>query len=259
MDELLELAKRSALQAGELLLASFARPPKGVGTKTTPTDLVSNADRESEALLIQLISSVRPDDGILAEEGGRDASDSGLRWVIDPLDGTVNFLFGIPVWCVSIAVQDEVGTLAGVVHDPNSDETFAAARGRGATLNDAVIRVSDATDLTKALIGTGFAYDSASRRAQADVVRRVIPRVRDVRRAGSAALDLCSVACARFDGFYEAHMEPWDKAAGALIVKEAGGVVSELRAPVGESHGVVAANARLHPMLEALVLNHEGR
>lgn len=252
--ELLQLALRGARQAGDLLVSRFRHPAQEIATKTSPTDLVSKADRDSEALLVALISAERPGDGVLGEEGGVGESSSGYRWVIDPLDGTVNFLFGIPVWSVSIAVEDQDGALVGVVHDPNRSETFTAIRGRGARLNDAPIAVSQQGDLGRALIGTGFAYEAASRAVQAQVVARVLPRVRDIRRAGSAALDLCWVACGRFDGFYEAHMEPWDKAAGVLLVREAGGTVTELRAPFGESHGVVAAGPAIHDELRSLLL-----
>ncbi len=251
--ELVELAAHAARAAGDLLMSRFRHPAEAVSTKTSPTDLVSKADRDSERLITGLISEKRGDDGFLGEEGGAGESSSGYRWIIDPLDGTVNYLFGIPVWCVSIAVEDPTGTLVGVVHDPNRNETFSAARGGGATLNDEPITVSHCDDLSQALIGTGFAYDTASRRAQAEVVARVLPCVRDIRRAGSAALDLCWLACGRFDGFYEAVMEVWDNAAGALIVKEAGGVVSDLPAPHGTSHGLVASGPRLHDDLRALV------
>jgi myo-inositol-1(or 4)-monophosphatase len=251
--ELLDLAARAARQAGELLEGRFRRPAQDVSAKSSPTDVVSKADRDSEALLIELISAERPQDGVLGEEGGAGESLSGYRWVIDPLDGTVNFLFGIPVWCVSIAVEDAAGTVAGVVHDPNRKETFTAVRGLGARLNDEPIEVSGQHDLPQALIGTGFSYEAEARAAQAEALVHVLPRVRDIRRGGSAALDLCWLACGRFDGFYEAVMELWDNAAGALIVTEAGGIVSELPAPVGSSHGVVAAGPRLHDELRALL------
>ena len=251
--ELLELAVEAAHEAGRLLLRRFESDPSGVRTKSTATDLVSDADTESEKTILRHIRTRRPDDGWLGEEGSAGASRSGVTWVVDPLDGTVNYLFRIPVWAVSIAAEDESGTLAGVVHDPNRGETFTAMRGRGASLNGAPIVVRDGADLTTSLIGTGFAYDAPTRAAQAEVVAKVLPRVRDVRRAGSAALDLSSAACGRFDGFYEASLEPWDKAAGVLLVKEAGGVVSTLPHPIGGSNGVVAAGPRLHPLLEDLL------
>jgi myo-inositol-1(or 4)-monophosphatase len=251
---LLDLAVDAATQAGRLLLERFHGPATGVRSKSSPTDLVSDADQDAERMLIDLISRARPDDGFLAEEGGRGASSSGLRWVIDPLDGTVNFLYGIPVWCVSIAVENRAGTLAGVVHDPNRDETFTAIKGSGAQLNDERLHVSDETRMENALIGTGFAYDSSVRDSQAELVRRLLPVVRDIRRLGSAALDLCSLACGRIDAFYEANMWPWDRAAGELIVREAGGVVSDLPPPSGDGVGVIAANSVLHEQLRNFII-----
>lgn len=244
----------AATQASDILLDYFEGPARGVDTKSSPTDLVSDADRVAEKFLVDFIRHERPEDGILAEEGAGRPSKSGLTWVVDPLDGTVNFLFGIPVWCVSVAIEDVRGGLAGVIYNPNSEELYAAERGQGATLNGEGINVSDRADLASALIGTGFSYDSEARSQQADLLRRVLPHVRDVRRAGSAAIDLATLACGRFDGFYEAPMEAWDKAAGVLIVTEAGGVVSELPAPKGLSPGVVAAGPALHDALRALVV-----
>lgn len=252
--ELLDLAVRAARGAGDLLMARFRHPAQDVATKSSPTDLVSKADKDSEAFLVDLISTERPADGLVGEEGGTGESSSGYRWIIDPLDGTVNYLFGIPVWSVSIAVEDSTGTVAGVVHDPNRSETFSAVRGQGARLNDTSVSVSRQGDLAQALVGTGFAYEAAARAAQAQVVARVLPQVRDIRRAGSAALDLCWLACGRFDGFYEAVMEVWDKGAGVLIATEAGAVVTELRAPMGTSHGVVGAGPLLHDKLRSIVL-----
>lgn len=253
-EELLKIAVRAARAAGDLLLKRFEGPALGVGSKTTPTDLVSDADRESERLLVDLIASLRPEDGILSEEGSKEGSASGLTWVIDPLDGTVNYLFRIPWWAVSIAVEDASGARAGVVFDPTRGDLFAAARGEGAMLNDVPITVSDRTELSEALIGTGFAYDARARAVQAEIVARVLPKARDIRRAGSAALDLASLACGRLDGFYEAPMERWDKAAGVLIAREAGARVTDLAAPHGLSTGVIAANPALHERLSALVL-----
>ena len=252
--ELLALATEAARGAGKLLMGSFGGDREGVSTKSSPTDLVSKADKDSERFLLDLIASERPGDGILAEEGGRAESSTGYRWIIDPLDGTINFLFRIPVWGVSIAVEDQSGGVVGVVHDPNRDETFTARRGEGAWLNGRPLRVSERSDLTTALVGTGFAYDVGYRVAQARIVTDVVGRVRDIRRAGSAALDLCSVACRRLDGFFEAYTEPWDRAAGALIVTEAGGVVSEGPAPAGEGTTIVASNEILHDELRELVL-----
>lgn len=257
--ELLDLAVAAAHGAGAMLLNRFGGPARGVTSKTTPTDLVSDADREAERFIVSLLEESRPDDGILSEEGREAGSASGLTWVIDPLDGTVNYLFGIPQWAVSVAVQDAEGGVVGVVHHPGAGETFSAVRGQGARLNGGPVTVSERSDLASALIGTGFSYDAGARREQAQLLGRVLPRVRDVRRAGSAALDLCSVACGRLDGFYEAPTEPWDKAAGVLIIEEAKGTVSEMPPPIqGVSAGVIAAGAGLHDRLRSLVLGEGG-
>ena len=254
MSDLLEMAMVAATQASEILLDYFEAPAQGLDTKSTPTDLVSDADRAAEKFISDFIRHERPEDGILGEEGAGRPSKSGLTWVVDPLDGTVNFLFNIPVWCVSIAIEDAEGGLVGVIYDPNKEELFAAERGEGATLNGEEIHVAERDDLSQALIGTGFSYDADARAHQAALLAKVLPRVRDVRRTGSAAIDLATLACGRFDGFYEAPMEAWDKAAGVLIVREAGGVVSELPAPKGLSPGVVAAGPGLHDALRDLVV-----
>jgi myo-inositol-1(or 4)-monophosphatase len=252
--ELLEAASHAAREAGKLLLDRFQAPAHGVETKSTPTDLVSDADRDAEKLILEIVGARRPDDGVVAEEGGGKKSRSGYRWIVDPLDGTVNFLYGIPIWGVSIAVEDDDGAVIGVIHDPNLNDMFTATRGSGAQLNTRPIRVSRETDLSQALIGTGFSYDARIRAAQAEVVHRVLPQVRDVRRAGSAALDLASLACGRLDAFYEAHMEVWDRAAGVLIATEAGATVTDLEPPLGKAAGVVAANPELHDRLRTLVV-----
>lgn len=253
--DLLEIALTAARAAGDLLTDYFHRPAAGVGSKTSPTDLVSDADRAAEKCLLDVITAHRPDDGVLAEEGGARDALSGYTWVVDPLDGTVNFLFGIPVWSVSIAVEDSEGPLVGVVHDPSRGETFAATRGGGTTVNGRRVHVSSRESLDSALVGTGFSYEAPARVRQAEAVARIVPEVRDIRRAGSAALDLASVACGRLDGFYEAPMEPWDKAAGILLVLEAGGTVTELPPPLPHlSPGVIAAGPGLHGLLSGLVM-----
>ncbi|MFL5867749.1 MAG: inositol monophosphatase family protein, partial [Thermoleophilaceae bacterium] len=185
-----------------------------------------------------------------AEEGSRAEAASGRRWVVDPLDGTVNYLYGIPSWCVSVALQDAEGSAVGVVHDPLRGETFRAARGAGCTLNGSAVRVREQADLSRALVATGFSYDPDRRAIQAEVVGRVLPRVRDIRRAGAAALDLSWLAAGRLDGYWERGLSAWDWAAGRLLVEEAGGEVAELP---GEPHGLVAANPGLLPALLELV------
>ncbi|MEA2434833.1 MAG: monophosphatase [Actinomycetota bacterium] len=256
MSEFLDIATEAARRAGSLLLEKFVGPARGVDTKTSPTDPVSDADRASEELILALLAQRRPNDGVVGEEGGGRSGSSGVEWVVDPLDGTVNFLYRIPVWAVSIAARDERGTFVGVVFDPNRDEMFTAELGEGARLNSEEIHVSQETDISKALVGTGFAYQSEARAAQAKVAQRVLPRVRDLRRAGSAASDLATVACGRYDGFYEAHLEEWDRAAGVLLVQEAGGRVQDIPPPIPTiKGGVVAANPALFDALHELVVS----
>jgi len=246
----LELAERAAREAGHLLLERFEGPARGVGAKSSATDLVSDADRAAEASIYELLQRERPDDSIVAEEGASAAGSSGRRWLVDPLDGTTNYLYGYPAWCVSVALEDERGGLAGVVHDPVRRETFSAGRGGGCDLNGEPVRVRDRGHRETALIATGFGYDGRLRAAQAEVLLRVLPRVRDVRRGGSAALDLAWTAAGRVDGYYERGLKPWDWAAGTLLVIEAGGAIRELE---GEPFGLVASGAGLIGDLDALV------
>lgn len=242
---LARLAVEAAEGAAALLVEHRRRPIEGVSAKSGPTDLVSDADRAAERHIVEFLRARRPGDGILAEEGSDRTTSTGLTWVIDPLDGTINFLYDIPIWCVSVAVADRAGTVAGAVVDPNRKETFWAARGEGAWLGHRRLAVGDGRDLATSLVGTGFAYDAVTRREQAAVVEQMLGSVRDVRRLGSAALDLCYVASARLDCFYEAQMMEWDKAAGLLIVQEAGGSTAPLADPQGKSDGVVAAGPQL--------------
>jgi myo-inositol-1(or 4)-monophosphatase len=228
----------------------FGGPARGVDVKSTSTDMVSDADREAEQAIVGLLQAERPDDGVLGEEGAAESADSGRRWVVDPLDGTTNYLYGFPAFAVSVAVEDAGGGLAGVVLDPIRDELFAAERGNGATLNGEPIRVRDGAPLERALIATGFGYDAERRARQAEVLRQVLPAVRDVRRAGAAALDLAWLAAGRLDGYWERGLHPWDWAAGRLIVTEAGGEVRDLP---GEPHGLVAAEPALIGPLADLV------
>ncbi len=239
--ELRALAEAVAREAGALLRGSFDGPELRVSSKSTPTDLVSEADHDAERLIRERLKAARPDDGVLGEEGGDHAGTSGVRWVVDPLDGTVNFLFGIPQWAVSIACEDASGALVGVVYDPLRDELFSAERDGPATLDGAPIAASTRTDLATALVGTGFGYDAEVRRAQAAVVARLLPDVRDIRRFGSAAVDLAWTACGRLDAYYEHGLNAWDLAAGRLICERAGLEVRELP-PVGPSApGVLVA------------------
>jgi myo-inositol-1(or 4)-monophosphatase len=254
-DELLGLAVEAARTAGAMLRERFERgAERTLATKTTPTDLVSEADLESERAIRELLAQRRPDDGVLGEEGGEGAPGAtGLRWVVDPLDGTVNFLFAIPQWCVSVAVEDASGALAGAIFDPMRGELFQALRSGPAELDGQPLTASRCEDLSTAMVATGFAYDAAVRAEQSKVAARLLPRVRDIRRFGSAALDLAWTAAGRFDAYYERAVRPWDVAAGRLICERAGLAVHELPARPGLPWGVLAAPSGLDQELLELV------
>ena len=232
---LLSIAHRLAEEAGQLLLDGLATA-EVLGSKSTLTDMVTSMDRASEQHIVDGIRAARPDDAIVGEEGTDDVGTSGVRWIIDPLDGTTNYLYALPAYAVSIAVEVDGEVVAGVVADPSHRETFAAVAGGGATCNGKPIACGDETMLAHALIGTGFSYDADRRARQGAVVGHLLPRARDVRRIGAAALDLCWVACGRLDAFYEKGLQPWDLAAGTLIAREAG-------ADVGDLHGGPASTA----------------
>jgi myo-inositol-1(or 4)-monophosphatase len=247
----LELAERAARAAGAVLVERFGGPAEGLGHKTSDTDLVSDADRAAEEVIRDLLEAERPEDGLIAEEGSRQEAESGRRWVVDPLDGTTNFLYGIPQWAVSVALEDADGGLVGVVHDPVHRETFTAVRGEGAKLNGERLEVSACDRLELALVATGFGYEQERRTEQAEVVRLVLPRVRDIRRAGAAALDLAWVAAGRLDAFYERGIKHWDWAAAWLVATEAGVTVADL---AGDPPGLIAASSpELFAELEGLV------
>jgi len=254
--QLLDLAVSVAHEAGRLLLDRFG-VAQTVETKTSATDPVTQVDRDAERLLIARLLDASPADGVLGEEGGERPGSSGRRWVLDPLDGTVNYLYGLPGWSVSVACEQRSPegwrAIAGVVHDPLAGETFSAASGEGAALTGRTNRslaVNDPVPLNQALVATGFAYRAASRARQAAVVAALLPRIRNVRCIGSAALDLCAVAAGRVDAYYEDSTSRWDWAAGALIAAEAGAFVTPLDSPEGGS-GLVAAGPALHHALSA--------
>ena len=246
--EILDLACEAARAAGALLLERVGRPVGGLAAKSSRTDLVSDADRDAEALLVGMIRAARPDDAIVAEEGGGGEGRSGVTWVVDPLDGTINYLWAIPQWCVSVAARDAEGGLVGVVHDPSRGETFHARRGAGAWLNGERLTMRPGGPLGESLIGTGFQYRAEARARQAERLLTVLPAVRDLRRFGSAALDLAWVAAGRLDGYFETGLNPWDRAAGELIVAEAGGVLEDM-----PDRGLIAAGPDLIGPLSALV------
>jgi myo-inositol-1(or 4)-monophosphatase len=252
-DELLALATELAHEAGAGLADAFGRA-LAISSKSTPTDLVSEADLATERLIRARLEAARPDDAILGEEGDDRPGTSGLRWVVDPLDGTVNFLFGIPVWSVSVACEDVDGTLAGVVFDPLRGETWAAARDGAATLDGVPLEgPAGRAELSTALVATGFGYDAAVREVQSRAVARLLPRVRDVRRLGSAALDLAWTAAGRYDAYYEHGVKHWDVAAGALICERAGLAVRELAPVPPAESGLLVAPPALADELLALV------
>lgn len=228
----------------------YGGPASGVAEKSSRTDMVSDADRDAEALIRDLLAAERPDDGLLGEEGSDVATANGRRWVVDPLDGTTNYLYRFPAWVVSVALEDGEGALVGVVHDPLHRETFTAERGKGARLNGTEIVVSGVANLDTALIGTGFGYSAERRARQAEVAATLLPQVRDIRRAGAAALDLCMVACGRLDGYYERGLNAWDWSAGSLIASEAGAAVRPLP---GEPFGLLAASPEIAEPLLAVV------
>ena len=247
-ESLLDLACEVAVAAGRLLIGSGGRP-EVVATKSSPTDVVTEADRAAEALIRDLIGEKRPGDRILGEEGGETGDGTGgpgglsdVRWIVDPLDGTVNYLYGLPDWAVSVAAEVDGTVVAGAVFVPRRDELYSARLGHGAWLSSGAldwrgedtgspVRLACNRDvpLAQALVATGFGYAAGRRQVQGDVLRAVLPRVRDIRRGGSAAVDLCSVASGTVDAYYERGVNLWDIAAGGLIAAEAGAQVTGLQ------------------------------
>jgi myo-inositol-1(or 4)-monophosphatase len=240
-ESLLRLAIDAADEAGELLLEGVDRVRETVEHKSSPTDMVTEMDRAAEAQIVAALRAARPDDGFLGEEGSSEAGTSGVRWLVDPLDGTTNYLYGFPAFTVSIAAEVDGTVTAAVVHDPSHRETFTALSGRGAWRNGARLEIVGPPSAATALVGTGFSYQPERRARQAQVLARLLPDVRDVRRAGAASLDLCWVAAGRLDAFYERGLQPWDFAAGALVAAEAGAVVDDLVGGPPSTEMVVAA------------------
>ncbi len=229
LDELEGVARHVATAAANILQEYSEAPLEEVTTKSSPTDLVSEADRASEAYILSSLRKARPDDSVHGEEGASHVGTSGISWVADPLDGTTNFFFRVPAYAVSLAARYNGRTVIGVVVDPTRRETWSATLGRGALCNGAECHVaSGRSELATALVSTGFSYSSERRAEQAAILPRLLPAVRDIRRFGSAALDLCWVAGGRFDAFYESGLHLWDWAAGGLICAEAGGELTIL-------------------------------
>jgi myo-inositol-1(or 4)-monophosphatase len=262
LGELEDLATSAARAAGRFILHERPRGLGVLGTKSSINDIVTEMDQQSEALLRAHLLSARPDDAILGEEGGASQGSSGITWVIDPIDGTVNYLYEIPAYCVSVAaVIGDAGTpgqwrpVAGAVCNPLSNQIFHARLGGGAyvlhTEDDTAIKVSAVDVLLQSLVATGFGYRPEVRARQGEVLAAILPEIRDIRRAGSAALDLCAVACGTVDAYYESGLNPWDLAAGWLIATEAGALVSGLNDMAPGETAVVAAGPGIHGSLKS--------
>lgn len=253
-EEMLELAVKSAREAGKIQMDRLGRL-KGYELKGV-ANIVTEVDLACEESIISGIKSRHPDHGFLAEERGADSADAEIIWIIDPLDGTTNYAHGYLRFCVSIALQVEGTVEAGVVHDPVMDETYTSIRGKGAYLNGERLETSRVEKLVDALLATGFSYDRGARLGKdLKIFERIIPEVQSVRRDGAAALDLCYVAAGRFDGFWELHLNPWDIAAGKLIIEESGGRVSDLGgSPIPlDREEIWASNGRVHDELVGLL------
>jgi len=254
---LITVMEKAARKAAPRLRRDFNEVEQLQVSRKGPSDFVSNADRAAERTIVELLRQARPDFGFLAEEGGETAGEEGRpRWVIDPLDGTSNFLHGIPHFAISIAVEERGEIVSGLVYQPLTDESFWAEKGKGAWLHDRRLRVSARRDLGDCLIATGIPFQGHGDHDQhAAVMAAVAPQVAGIRRFGSAALDLAWVAAGRYDGYWESHLQPWDFAAGALLVREAGGFVTDYRGGerIVERRELVAANGEIHSKLHKLV------
>jgi len=243
------IALEAARGAAAVLEEGYGQRRDHVETKSSPTDMVSEVDRAAEDHITRLLAGRRPDDAVLGEEGASRPGTTAVRWVVDPLDGTTNYLFGIPAWSVSIAAEWAGRAVVGVVVDPSRHEEWQAGAGRGATCNGERCRVATGrSELSTALVGTGFSYRRDRRAWAAALLARVLPEVRDIRRFGSAALDLCWVAGGRYDAYYEWGLNPWDLAAGRLVCEEAGATVTH-----HDGGMVVAAVAELYGPLHRLL------
>jgi myo-inositol-1(or 4)-monophosphatase len=258
--ELRALCERLATEAGGIARDGRIAMSEGRGfdgdTKSSATDVVTEYDRAAEAHIVAELRRLRPDDAIVGEEGTADEGTSGYAWYIDPIDGTTNFVYDQPSWSCSVAVALDGEMLAGAVFSPPLDELYSAALGDGATRNGRRISVSSTSDTALALVGTGFGYRPDDRREQAVVVARIIDRVRDIRRLGSAAVDLCMVACGRLDVYYERHLNAWDAAAGELIAREAGAISSDFSGGPARPAELLVATPGVHRGFVELLQEH---
>lgn len=251
--ELADLAEHAAHRGAEIVREARDGTIRVAATKSTGTDLVTDTDRAVEATLIGLLTTQRPTDAVLGEESGVTSGSSGVTWIIDPIDGTTNFYYDLPGFNISVAAAVDGHVVAGVVVDPVRGETFRATRGGGATCNGRPLHGGRPTDLARSLIGTGFSYRAERRHAQARVVAEIIGHVRDVRRMGAAALDLCSVAAGRLDGHFESGLEPWDFAAGGLVAAEAGCHLGGIGDDAPDGRLVIAASPAIAADLAELL------
>ena len=254
----LEVAVAAAEAAGEVLRSGFGRE-QTVRYKGE-VDLVTEVDERAEGVIGEVLREAFPGYGMLAEEGGRRLGEGDSRWIVDPLDGTTNYAHGLPIFAVSIALERAGEVILGVVHDPMREETYVAERGGGATLNGEPLRVSDTDEPIRAFLVTGFPYDRADMWAAVELFGRLTELTQDVRRLGAAALDLCYVAAGRLDAYYEKGLHAWDVAAGSLILKEAGGRITDYRGREIDLEGreIVASNGLLHPLLlEVIGADHD--
>lgn len=251
--QLLALARPIATDVAARLELALDGDDPVIATKSSLTDLVTELDTWAEAHITERLLRARPDDGLLGEEGADVEGTSGVTWSIDPIDGTVNFVHGIPGFCVSIAAQVDGRSIAAVVASPLHHDVFTATERGGACRNDRPIRCVTPTSVGRSVLGTGFSYDPERRRRQARVLTSVLPRIADIRRGGAAALDLCSVACGRLDGYWEVGLNPWDHAAGGLIASEAGARCAALDGGPVSSRFVLAASPLIWDDLAALL------
>lgn len=255
--ELETIACRVARAAGDMALAGRRTGLGPVATKSSPTDMVTEFDRAAEAMITEALRAARPDDGLVGEEGAAHSGAGPVTWHIDPIDGTTNFFFDLPTWAVSIGAVDENGPLAGAVYSPPLGEMFSGARGHGARLNGSPIAVRTNTRIADALVATGFSYDAADRLRQSRRIPTMIDRIRDVRRFGAAALDMCFVACGRLDAYFEENLHSWDVVAAQVIATEAGAVITDFSGASVHPSNVLAASPGVHRHMVELLASAE--
>lgn len=256
--ELRAVAEELARAAGDMALRGRKSGAVAATTKSSPIDMVTEFDKASERMIVEGLARLRPDDGMVGEEGAAVEGRSGITWHIDPIDGTSNFYFDIPMWAVSIGAVDAEGPVAGAVYAPALGEMFSAARGAGATLNGSPIRARSNTDIADALVCTGFSYRIHERAVHAQRVARMVMRVRDIRRFGAAAIDLCFVACGRYDAYFEEHLHSWDLVAGQIVAVESGALVTDYAGAPVTPHQVLACQPGVQRAMIDLIAETTG-